>query len=121
MTEFLTAQQHQDHLQLTALGFMHRHQARFGNDHLLCAASVQHLMDALDASQESAENAVIRAYGELRYQGDCGYLDLTLSTGHLAVLRNPANHGLYLLPVATLMHHLVDRRINQRLYLAATH
>jgi hypothetical protein len=110
-------------LQLAALGWMHRHQQQFqGRDPLLCSAAVQFLMSANEISQVTAENAVIHAYGELRHQDCEWHLDISLSSGSVAVIRDPKTHALLLLPVALIVAKLLPRPIQPqpRLHLVDT-
>jgi len=111
MTETTSpAQTWQEQLQLAALGWMHRHHAQFGcHDRLLCAAAVRHLMDSFDASQEAAENSVIRAYGEFRHQGSDCYLDISLSSGAVATIRDPSSGVIYAVPVKAIIDRLIPR------------
>ena len=85
--------------------------------HLVAAESAQALQDkasrdehlhlALDVPKSLAENLVAKAYGELRSAGCRMHLDISTSTGHTAVITDPASGMTFAVPVALIVRHLI--------------
>lgn len=107
-----TAQpQHQDYraaMQAAAYAFLERHQAEhLADEQSLFSRAVQHLHRTLDVPKALAENMVAKAYGELR-SADCRmHLDISTSTGHTAVITDPASGLTFAVPVALIVRHLI--------------
>lgn len=107
-----TAQpQHQDYraaMQAAAFAYLELHQAEhLADEQSLFSRAVQHLHLELDVPKALAENLVAKAYGELR-SADCRmHLDISTSTGHTAIITDPASGLTFAVPVALIVRHLI--------------
>jgi bisphosphoglycerate-dependent phosphoglycerate mutase len=105
-------------LQDAALGFLQRHEAEYlGDDQVLFSRAVNVLTRSYGAAQAQAENAVARAYGELRNKGERRYLDISTSSGHSAVICDRDRGIVYTVPVAVICQRLIDSPERRRLRL----
>ncbi len=105
-------------LQAAALGFLQRHESEhLGNNQVLFTRAVDVLTRSYGANQAEAENAVARAYGELRNQGERRYVDLATSTGQMVVVADPASGLHHAIPVSEICKRLIDTPERRRLRL----
>ena len=86
----------------------------------MCTAAVQYLMYQQSASQETAENAVIHAYGELRHSCSTQYADLSLSTGSVIAIRDANSGMVYAVPVGLIYQRIVAASKRATLRLVTT-
>lgn len=104
-----------DQLQQAALAWLRRHQVQHLGEQVLFSGAVSHLQVTLSANREIAENTVARAYGELRSEGDPRYLDISTSTGRVAVLVDPRTGTSYAVPVRVLFERIIDAPNRRRM------
>lgn len=104
-----------DQLQQAALAWLRRHQARHLGEQVLFSGAVSHLQVTLGANREIAENTVARAYGELRSADEPRYLDISSSTGKVAVLVDPRSGMTYAVPVKVILERVIDAPDRRRL------
>lgn len=101
-----------------ALGFLRRHeQQHSSNNQVLFSHTVNFLRTAYNAGQAEAENAAARAYGELRSKGERRYLDVSTSSGNVAVIADPATGIHHALPIAQIVARMIDTPSRRRLRL----
>jgi hypothetical protein len=105
-------------LEAAALGFLQRHDSEYlGSNQVLFSRAVEVLTCTYTATQAQAENAVARAYGELRSQGERRYLDISTSTGHVAIIVDPDSGLSHTVPVSEICKRLLDTPERRRLSL----
>jgi|SRR5690606_18087291 len=116
MNKPLTISDYQDVLQQAARLYLERKQAQhLGNDQALFSRTVMHLVASFDCTQATAENVTARAYGELKAGGDQRYMDVSGSTGQMAMLVDPALGICHAVPVSLIFQHLIDTPARRRL------
>src|SRR5690606_16468925 len=91
---------YQESLQQSALHFLRRHH----DEHLvgeqeLFSRAVEHLVVTHAVRQAMAENVVARAYGELKQGNAERFMDLSRSTGNMALLVDERTGHNYVVPV----------------------
>lgn len=107
---------YQETLQEAALGFLTRNQAQhLGNDQCLFSRAVAHLVDSFCCSQATAENCVARAYGDLKSGNDNRYMDISGSSGKVAMLIDPDSGICHAVPVKMIFDRLIDAPARRRL------
>lgn len=107
---------YRDTLQLAAELFMQRNQAQHLDcEQALFSRAVAHLVESFSCSQATAENLVARAYGELKADGDHRYMDVSSSTGNMAMLIDPKTGICHPVPVALIFQQLIDTPARRRL------
>ena len=107
---------YQDVLQDAARLYLERHNSQhLGNDQALFSRTVAHLVDSFGCSQATAENLTARAYGDLKSSDDSRYMDVSVSTGQLAMLVDPVSGICHAVPVALIFQHLIDTPARRRL------
>lgn len=112
----LNMNDYHDLLQEAARLFLGRHQAQhLGNDQALFSRAVAHLVDSFSCTQATAENVTARAYGELKGADDSRYMDVSSSTGKMAMLVDPKSGICHAVPVSLIFQHLIDTPARRRL------
>ncbi|SDS48379.1 hypothetical protein SAMN05216198_2054 [Halopseudomonas litoralis] len=100
---------YQETLQEAALGFMARHQAQhLGHDQCLFSRCVAYLMGCFECSEATAQNITSYAYGDLVSGEDSRYMDISGSTGRVAMLVDPNSGICHAVPVKMIFERLID-------------
>lgn len=107
---------YQEMLQAAALGFLTRHQAQhLGSDQCLFSRCVSYLESCFECSEATAQNITSYAYGDLISGEDNRYLDVSCSTGRVAMLVDPKSGICHAVPVSLIFQHLIDTPKRRRL------
>lgn len=99
-----------DYLQEAAFHYMQRRQAEPQSNADLFTRAVEFLERTTGRAKALCENAVARAYGQLRGDGEPRYLDVDLSNANTIVIADPTTDMRYVIPVRQVLEHFVDKR-----------
>lgn len=115
-TQTLNVNDYHDVLQQAAQLYLERNQAQhLGNEQALFSRTVAHLVDSFSCTQATAENLTARAYGDLKAGTDSRYMDVSSSTGKMAMLVDPKSGICHAVPVSLIFEHLIDTPARRRL------
>ena len=104
-------------LQQAALAFLRLHRGEHLGEQELFSRAVKYLTNTMRINQAVAENMVARAYGELTSGNNERHLDVSLSTGDIAILVDKKSGIHYAVSVNLIFEHLIDARQRRRLSL----
>lgn len=106
----------QETLQAAALGFLTRHQAQhLGSDQCLFSRCVAYLEGCFKCSEATAQNITSYAYGDLISGDDNRYMDVSCSTGRVAMLVDPDSGICHAVAVKKIFDCLIDTPKRRRL------
>lgn len=109
MSTALKQQNMDDYLQESALHYLQRRQNQPESESALFKRAVEFLERTTGHNQARCENAVARAYGELRAEGDRRYLDIDVSNANTIVIADPETDRRYVIPVRRVVEQFIDR------------
>lgn len=103
------AQDYRAAMQAAAYAFLERHQTEhLADEHGLFYRAVQHLNLCMDVPTALAEQLVNNAHTQLQQSNGRMHLDISTSTGTMAVVRDPETGRTFAIPVALIVRHIIS-------------